>query len=250
MRLGALLCIPFVLMACTDEKPESWQSIGAQTVPLVAKPVAKSPVEQFEEFKRDIDTCKSAVVTFGKDTVFLEEFGNANKRAAKPMVEFLKQASFAKSADIQRMIAAPQYFEVDVTYHPTEFAISWVKDEAIYCGIGLQRLGEIEALGESPQAWEVRQYFLDRWLKDLRSPSDEMDFYPEQYNRFNEFIEPAAKLYSTNQRESWLAWVRKAIDHYNAQRSELIDGAGGESLAEQNKTLDREVSYLEAFLAR
>jgi hypothetical protein len=44
--------------------------------------------------------------------------------------------------------------------------------------------------------------------------------------------------------------VRRAIDHFNAQRSELIDGAGGESLAEQNKTLDREVSYLEAFLAR
>ncbi len=248
MRIAVAFCAVLSLAACGEDSQTNTQLPATTAAIKLPKPLAKTGAEQLAEFKNDLTICTSAMLTFEKDRAFLEAFMDANKRSAKPLEDFLRQASFSKSADIQYILANRKYFVIDVSFHPTEFAVAWVKDEPVYCGVSEQRLEEIEVLGESPEAWEVRQYFLDRWLKDLRSPSDEMDFYPNQYEDFNKVVTPASRLYATNQRSLWLAWVKKAIEHLDSQRGELEEGAGGQTLAEQNKILDKEVAVLTTFL--
>lgn len=244
MRLIVIYCIALFIVGCGDKG----QTNNQQPAPAAEVKQTKSAAELLAAFKTEISTCASAVQTFEKDRAFLEEFMDANKRRAKPLQDYLRQASFSKSADIQYVLANQKYFVVDVTYHPTEFAVAWVKDEPVYCGVSEQRLKEIETLGESLEAWEIRRYFLDRWLKDLRSPSDEMDFYPEQYEDFNKLVMPASKLYSTALRSQFLAWGKTAIAYFKSQRKELQEGAGGQTLAEQSKILDKEVAFLTALL--
>lgn len=244
MRIAIAFCAVLSLVACGEESQTNNQQPA--TAPM-ARPT-KSAAELLAAFKTEISTCVSAVQTFEKDRAFLDEFMDASRRESKRLEDFLRQASFAKSGDVQYIINNPKYFVVDVTFHPTAFAVAWVKGEPVYCGVSVQRLQEIEALGESPEAWEIRSYFLDKWLKDLRPPSDEADFYPEQYEEFNKFVAPASKLYSTTLRPQFVAWGKTAIAHLDSQRGELQEGAGGQTLAEQNKILDEEVASLTALL--
>lgn len=248
--LVSICCFALTVVAC-GETNQDQSATNKSVSAVVAEQSAlqnMSATQIFAAFQKDISVCISAMNTFETDHAFVLEFGNAEKRASKPLEDFLRHASFAKAGDIQYILANRKYFVIDVTYHGSEFAIAWVKLEPIFCAPTHQRLKEIEMLGESPEAWEIREHFLSRWLADLSPPSDEMDFYPEQYEGFNRFVMEAAKLYSSSHRPKFLAWVKKAIEHFELQRGLLEEGAGGQTLAEQNKFIDDEVLFLKGFI--
>ncbi len=243
MRLIVMFSVALCIAACS----EGGQTNNQQSAPAEARPT-KSAEELHAAFKTELTVCVSAMQTFERDRAFLEAFTDAPRRESQPLEDFLRQASFAKSGDIQYILSNLKYFVIDVSFHPTGFAVAWVRNEPVYCALSMKRLEEIEALGESPEAWEVREYFLDRWLKDLRPPSDEADFFPEQYEGFNRFVTAASKLYSVNFQPYLHAWGKTAIEHLEAQRVGLREGAGGQTLAEQNGILDNEVAFLKTLL--
>lgn len=244
MRLVVIFCIALFVAACGEER----QTDIRQPAPVVEESQTKSAAELLTAFKTEISVCVSAMQTFERDRAFLAKFTDGPRREAEPLEDFLREAAFARSGDIQYILANLKYFVIDVSARPTEFAVAWVRNEPVYCAVSNMRLEEIEALGESPEAWEVREYFLDRWLKDLRAPGDEADFSPEQYEGFNKFVMAASKLYTTNFRPQFREWVTAAIEHLGSQRAGLRDGAGGQTLAEQNKILNKEVGFLRTLL--
>lgn len=244
MRHAVVFCIALVVAGCGDEA----RTTSQRPAPAATTKQSKSAAEVLALFKAEMGICTSAMQTFEKDRAFLVEYMDANKRESKPLADFLRNASFANSEDVQYILKNQKYFIVDVTFHPTAFAVAWVKNEPVYCGVSILRLQEIEALGESAEAWEIRAYFLDRWLKDLQSPSNESDFSAEQYEAFNKFVATASKLYSTALRPQFLAWGKTAIAYFEAQRKDLIEGAGGQTVAEQNKILDTEEAAISALL--
>ena len=244
MRLVVVFCIALVVAGCGDETRTTTQ----QPAPAATTKQSKSAAEVLALFKAEMGICTSAMQTFEKDRTFLSEYMDVNKRQSKPLADFLRNASFANSEDIQYILKSQNYFIVDVSFHPSAFAVAWVKNEPVYCGVSMLRLREIEALGESAEAWEIRAYFLDRWLKDLQSPSNESEFSTAQYESFNKFVATASKLYSTALRPQFLAWGRAAIAYFEAQRIDLIEGAGGHTVAEQNKILDNEVADMKELL--
>jgi len=246
MRFVIVCCVALTIYGCGEKTQKQIESSLPASAVMPA--LVLTSAEIFAAFQKDIATCKSAVNTFESDHAFVLDFGDAEKRSSKPLEDFLRRASFAKSGDIQYILANLKYFEIGVTYHPTEFAIAWAKSEPIFCALTQQRLKEIEMIGESPEAWEIRVDFLDRWLADLRPPSDELDYYPEQYEEFNRFILEAAKLYSSSHRPKFLSWAKKSIEHFESQRGQLEEGAGGQTLAEQNKIIDSEVLFLRSLI--
>lgn len=244
MRLVTIFCIALSIAGCGEKNPSNSQP----PAPVATATQTKSAAEMLADFKTDISTCNSAVLTFEKDRAFLEQFSDDTKRNSKSVEDFLRQASFANSEDIQYILNHRKYFVIDVSFHPSAFAVAWVKNEPVYCEVSILRLQEIEELGASPEAWEIRSHYLDRWLKDLQSPSNESDFSLSQYESFNRFVKDAAKLYSSNYQPQLVAWGNSAIAYFESQRSGLVYGAGGKSLIEQNKILDKEVADLTAIL--
>lgn len=244
MRLVVMFCVALCIAACGEKA----QTNDQQTAPAGTVAQSRSAAELLAAFRTEISVCVSAMQTFERDRAFLEAFMDASKRESRPLEDFLRQAAFAKSGDIQYILSNLKYFVIDVSFHPTGFAVAWVRNEPVYCAVGMKRLEEIEALGESPEAWEVREYFLERWLKDLRPPSDEADFFPEQYEGFNKFVTAASKLYSANFRPQLHAWGKTAIEHLESQRGGLQEGAGGQTLAQQNAILDSEEAFLRTLL--
>ena len=121
--------------------------------------------------------------------------------------------------------------------------MAWVKDAGIYCAPSDQRLKDIEALGESEEAWKVREFILSNELHDLDSPSDESG-YGVDFEEWRTTLSEVSKRYSTTQRPKLVTWVQEAVKHVESQRNKLSEGAGGRSVAEQNKIIDEEVAFL------
>lgn len=246
MRLVFICCLAFTVVACGESNKD--KSMSTQPASAVSSASAITAHEILLAFQKDIAICKSAMKLIGMDRAFMKEFLSTQNRKPITLVNFLRQSSVANKEEIQFILANPKFFEIEINFHPYEFAVAWVDGEAIFCAPTNQRLQDIEALGESQEAWEVRENFLDRWLAHLKSPSDEADYSPNQFSQFKQFVIQASRLYSSSQRQRFYAWVNNAIEHVELQRSTLEEGAGGQTLAEQNKIVDGEVFFLKSLL--
>lgn len=245
---AAMVFFLLFLTACEQSKEQEKMMSNIPKTSDTSKNHIKA-VEILTSFNRDVSVCRSAVMLFETDPSFMNVMYFAESRLSKSLGEHLRNASFAKEADIQYMIANEAYFVVDLSNHINEFAIAWTKSSSIFCQPSELRLKEIEAVGASAEAWQIRVHFLNRWLANLISPSFGTEFDTLQYKYFNQFVGEAARLYSTSHRVIFHAWVNKAIQHLLAQRESLEETSGEtEPLDKQKEYIDNEVTILESFL--
>ena len=180
----------------------------------------------------------------GKDRAFIESFQSAKKRAAQPVADFLRASPFSGTDEIQHILNHPEYFVLGVNMHEGTIAAAWIKDEGVYCAPTRRRLDEIEAWGESAEAWQIREFFLDKELQLVDSPDDIAGF-GIGFAEWRSSLLATAKIYATNQRPKFTAWIKKAIKQRESWRTNLraIDGVTP-SIEEMNITIDSEVLFL------
>lgn len=248
MRLVFICCLALTIAACGETNQHLAVASQSASAVVAAQSKAKNitAAEIFAAFKKDISVCESAAKTLKMDTAFIDSYSDAFRRESKSLESFLREAGSAKSGDIQYILANLKYFQMNVCFDDCDSVVARVENEGIFCDVSQQRLADIESLGESSQAWEVREFFLSKNLTDLRSPSDDMGFYETQYDSFNQFVTDTSKRYIA-QRPQFLAWVKKAIEHLELQRKGIEEGGAGQTLVEQNKILDKEISFLKLF---
>ena len=238
-------------MACLAVVAACWAQANAQ--PSANHPPAAQTSERaaiLAAFRSDIAVCKSIVKLLSTDRAFMESFTPHVNRASKQFLAFLLESSNYSSTEFQYVLRNQEYLDIDVWHHGEPFAVAWVENEGIYCAPTLARLREIEALGESEEAWNVRQFFLGKMLASLEHPSHEITSGLVDFEAFMSFVAEANGRYEHTHRHKFIAWTLTAIRTIESSRKDIQDGANGSSLSEQNKILDDRVSRLRAIAAR
>jgi hypothetical protein len=223
----------------------AWTDVVAQSSPPAEpanRPSARSEI--LRAFRKDISVCKSITTVLKADRSFVDKFISFKNRQVKAVEAFLRESPSSDSPDFQYVLRNAEYFDIEVSMHGHAWAVAWVEGEGIYCALTYNRLRAVEALGESPQAWEIRKFFLDKALQGMEHPSDEMSDGLVDFEQFKSLVLDADKLYSGPQRSKFIAWIGTAINAIDSSRKRVVDGAAGLSASEQNKVLDDRIAFL------
>lgn len=232
-----MAAVALVLAGCGDRDSAS----GSKSANL------PTPAEVLQAFRNDLAVCDALVNTMKADTGFLQAFKSADIRRTRSRESLLRESPFAGTPPYEHLIANPQYFFLGVGHPENPFAAAWVPGEPVFCGPSLARLKTVEALGESEEAWTVRQYFLDKLLASLSHPSRENAGGSIDFEYLEPFIREAANRYKGPIRPRFLAWLQQAIAAVQAGRAQIEDGAAGLSAETQHGMLDERIAILRAY---
>lgn len=200
-------------------------------------------------FEHDIATCHAMANLLKADRAFVNAFLAADKRRDKSLDTFLRKSPYSATPEFRYVLQNRQYFDIDVSYHGATNAVSWVKNDAIYCAPTLQRLRDIEAHGESRQAWTIREFFLDKALANLSQPGDPTTDGKADFSELESLVAEASQKYTGTQRPAFLAWIRKAAATIEAGRNGNLERtSGGPASSPQQTTIDERLRFLRGFL--
>lgn len=236
LRLFALALLglsALLLTACQPPEPEVPPEIPAQT-----------PAALLARFEADVKACTSLVRTLESDRAFVESFQSAQVRSSQPVDTLLRKSAVGRSPEVAYFLSHEKYMELGVDFHGDPWAVAWVAKEPIYCAPTVARLSEIEAMGESQEAWRIRLFFLDKALENLSPPWDEGAGGMVEFDHFKTFVMEAHKLYTGSQKTAWLAWAEKAIQTLETSRKDVTEGAAGLTSQQQHQMLNERIAFL------
>ncbi|WP_334187289.1 hypothetical protein [Noviherbaspirillum sp.] len=207
-------------------------------------------------FQRDLAMCGDIIKRIGADRGFIDAFLSAGNREAESLAGLIQKSPHAQTPEYTYLLRNPDTIDVGVSYHGHPWAVAWVENEAIYCAPTLERMQDIEALGESADGWQVREFFLDKALQHSESSGgDTSDANKIKQGEFQTLVQQASQRYTGEQRPLFLAWTRKAIDTIERQRrEETVDAPAGSALSaiyeqlKRNAPPDERVTFLRGFL--
>jgi hypothetical protein len=245
-RLAALALLGLSSMLITACQPaEPGVSPAAQTAPE-AQPAtqAKTPAAVYARFNSELQACHALVKVVATDRPFVEAFQSAKVRSSQPVDALLRKSSVARTPEVEYFLNQGKYMVLDVDFHVDPWGVAWVPNEAIYCALNFEVISDIEALGESEEAWSVRLFFLDRALENLSPPGDESPGGMVPYDRFKTYVLEASKLYTNSQKSAFRSWLDKAIKTVDESRKGIEDGAAGLTSQQQQQMLDERLAFL------
>ncbi len=229
----ALLACLLTLAACQPVEPEVPPEIPAQT-----------PAAVLARFEADVNACTALVRVLESDRAFVESFQSAQVRSAQPVAALLRKSAVARAPEVAYFLTHKKYMELGVDFHGDPWAVAWVSKEPIFCAPSFERLSEVEAMGESQEAWRIRLFFLDKALEHLSPPWDEGAGSMVEFDHFKTFVLEASKLYTGPQKAAWLAWGEKAIKTLETSRKDVTEGAAGLTSQQQHQMLDERIAFL------
>lgn len=179
MRILTATVLIFSLGACSEKEHSVVDSKQAEKVVAPASSVvpvlgtaeqtktqAMTALEILAAFKNDIAICNSVVKLRKKDNL------NDDQHHLTPE-KILSEPPYVGTMEADYIRHNSKYFEIGEAYEGYPWAISqFVGQEQIFCALSRQRLEEIEALGESEEAWQIRAFFLNVELKTLEPVSE------------------------------------------------------------------------------
>lgn len=201
-----------------------------------------------DAFLQEIGTCKRLIDLLQTDRMFVEAFLSAHRRRDYSVDALLRRSSVANAPEVQYFLRNRRYLELGVSFHGAPQAVAWMDGEGIYCAPTRARLQEIEALGESEEAWTVRQFFLDQALRHLSQPGDAIPTGKVPVGEFRRLVLEASNRYPGPQRDRFLGWVGKALAHIETSQTSGSGGGGGASGGGEKNTRGQLVTFLRSFL--
>jgi len=258
----AITLLIILLCACSEDKHSGLDSKNAdkiaaasvtQAVPIKVnvgnKAPALSAAEMLAAFHKDMEVCKSVAKLLKDDRSFVDI--DYSTPQPEPIDVLSRQPTYANSEPFKHILSNRKYFVVGIANMEVgnPWAEAWVdNDEHIFCQLTPQRMDEIELLGESQEAWEIREYFLDKTLYGLSPITSLMGDAEVESEWLKSETQEASQRYLHGQRPKFLAWVIKAIRVIEKERNE-IEADDVFPIEWQKKTLDGRLSYLRDVLA-
>jgi hypothetical protein len=221
------------LAACQPAEPD-----------VLPEEPAKTAAEVLARFEADVKACTALIRVLESDRAFVDSFQSAQIRSSQPVDALLRKSAVARSPEVAYFLNHGKYMELGVDFHGDPWAVAWVSKEAIFCAPTFARLSEVEAMGESQEAWRIRLFFLDRALENLSPPWDEGAGGMVEFDQFKAFVTEASKLYAGPQKAAWLAWGEKAIKTLEASRKDVTEGAAGLTSQQQHQMLNERLAFL------
>lgn len=222
------------LSACQRAEPE---------VPA-AREQTKTASAILAAFEADMKACTGLVRALATDRAFVAAFQSAEIRSTQPVDALLRKTAVANSPEVAYFLGHRKYMELGVDFHGHPWAVAWVSGEPIFCAATFERLTEIEAQGESEEAWRIRSYFLNKALESLSPPGDESPGPLVEFVQFKGYVVDAAKRYTGAQKGALHAWLEKAIKVLDESRKDIEEGAAGLTSQQQNQMLDERIAFL------
>lgn len=242
MRRILIALIVMLALGCNrDQSQVSGVATDAPGEQSIKNPSASSIATQFQ---RDIKACEAVVKLMARDKPFIDDFVDADHRSEHKFVWFLRASPFASRSEYEYIIRNAQYFDIDVSFDGDPLSVAVVDGTGIYCAPTLERLKAVEALGESNEAWGVREFFLDKWLASLYPPGNEMLGWGIDFSELSREITEASRLYKTTERQNFVRWLAKATTAVEKMRNGIVDGSAGLSADQQNADIDKWISFL------
>lgn len=221
---------------------------SASTEPAVARAAGTSR-EILSRFEQDVHICKLLIEEIKNDQAFVESFVPLEARKQRSYVSFVQESSFSGKPAAQYVTLNYKYLHLGHDYHEVPWAIAWTPNDNIYCAPTFARLREIENLGDSPEAWQIREFFLDGALSSLLHPSADMTDGFIEFHELESLVQEALRLYRGPQRSSLHSWMEKAIREIEQSRKDVSEEAVL-SLSEQHAELDRRIGSLRRMLSQ
>lgn len=187
----------------------------------------QTPAALLSMFQADVQVCASLMRLLESDRSFIDTFLPVQIRQKQSVESLLSRSAHAKSREVDYFLWNRKYLEIGVDFHGEPWAVAWMEKEPIYCAATFARLDEIEALGESADAWNVRVHFLDKALENLDHPSNEGPGNMVAFEAFERYVRQASKVYTGTQKLPFYAWIDKAINVIDLSRKDIADGAAG-----------------------
>ncbi len=236
LRLSALALLGLSalwLTACQPAEPE-----------VPTDPPAKTAADVLARFEAEMKACTSLVRVLESDRAFVESFQSAQVRSAQPVEALLRKSAVARSPEVAYFLSHGKYMELGVDFHGDPWAVAWVSKEPIFCAPTFERLAEVEAMGESGEAWRIRLFFLDKALEHLSPPWDEGAGTMVEFDHFKTFVLEVSKLYTGPQKATFQAWGEKAIQTLETSRKDVTEGAAGLTSQQQHQMLNERIAFL------
>ena len=245
-----ITCLIILLCACSEEKHSGVDSkneekiVATQAVPTKANVAPSlSAVEMLAAFHKDIEVCKSVAKLLKDDRSFVDvDYATPQP---EPLDVLSRQPKYANSEYFKHILSNRKYFVVGIANMEVgnPWAEAWIdNDEHIFCQLTPQRMDEIELLGESQEAWEIREYFLDKTLYGLSPITSLMGDNEVEFEGLKTETQEASHRYLHELRPKFIAWAKKAIGVIEKERGE-IKADDVFSIEEQNKILDGRLSF-------
>lgn len=205
-------------------------------------------------FNKDISVCHSLVKLHKPDQ-------QQNNQQTATAAGILNEPPYVGSAEADYINKNQQYFDIDESYEGYPWTISRFEgQEQIYCALTKKRLEEIEALGESEEAWQIRKFFLNIELETLENVSglgpggNVVD-----WNWWSSELEKVSGFYATTQRSEFVEWAQKAVPSIEEERKviqndvdQMYPKGSKENKLEAvklNKMVDERVAFIKSLLA-
>jgi hypothetical protein len=204
----------------------------------------ETPSEILSRFQQDIETCKHLIEEIKNDQAFIESFLPWDARKDRSYVTFLRESSLSDAPATQYVVLNEKYLHLGHDYHEVPWAVAWAPNGGIYCAPTFGRLKEIENLGESPEAWQIRTFFLDGALSSLVHPSTDMTDGFLEFHELESMLGEALELYRGSQRSSLYSWIENAIREIEQSRKNVSAESGRLTLTGQHQELDTRIGAL------
>ena len=241
--LALLAVCALLLVACQPAEPDV-RPVTPTAPAGTPVPQAPTPAAMLARFEADLKACQALVGALASDRAFVESFQSAKVRSSQPVQALLRQSAVARAPEVAYFLDHGKYMVLDVDFHKDPWAVAWVPREPVYCGLTFAILADIEALGESAEAWRVRQFFLDKALENLSPPGDESPGGLVPYDHFKTYVLEASRLYTGAQKAAYQAWLDKAIQTVDESRKGIEDGAAGLTSQQQQQMVDERLAFL------
>jgi hypothetical protein len=137
--------------------------------------------------------------------------------------EILNEQPFKDSMEANYITTHAKYFEIDESYERYPWTVARFKgQEQIYCALTKKRLEEIEALGESEEAWKLREFFLNMELNTLENVSGLGSGGNQvSWDLWSSELEKVSRFYATTQRSNFVTLAQKAIPILERERKNI-----------------------------
>jgi hypothetical protein len=147
-------------------------------------------------------------------------------------------------SEVRYLLSHPAYFEIDIDFHYSPLEVVYLAETDMYCVQTMKRLYELESLGRSDIAWDIREKWLNHYFAQMDMPWDEMaSLSPERF--FTEF-EKVKQLYNSEKDKKYLRqWVDNAeIILFEKAEKGNIEGYAGHTKEQHLATLRQWVKHM------
>jgi hypothetical protein len=234
-----ILLACFVLSSCSDD-----QQPCKKTGPFTT--LAERTDAFYELYVYEKEICPAFARAISEDADLLSRLVNPDVRRTEGINSLLAKSSVADNDSVKYVINNSRYFTVDVDYHGGAGYV-YAKTAPVFCVQTDRRLKELEAIGASYKAWEVREYFLNQMLTDalaIGMPGYEGPVGFDFRAIIEEFDSAKRTYYAPDYRQRLLSWANRAATLLRERLKTLKPGESELTKAQQAYQVEKWITEL------